>query len=144
MVKRFIHRLKSQVVVNQSTGEIICTAHGKGREHDFRIFKNSKVRLREEIKILGDRGYQGILWLHFNSQTPQKKTRGNDLSISDKKRNRELARIRVAGENVHGKLKVFKILSNSYRNRRKRFGWRFNLLAGLYNYELCLPKSPSI
>ena len=26
VVKRFIHTLKSQVIVNQSTGEIICTA----------------------------------------------------------------------------------------------------------------------
>ncbi|MBD2002270.1 IS5/IS1182 family transposase, partial [Trichocoleus sp. FACHB-40] len=25
-----------------------------------------------------------------------------------------------------------------YRNRRKRFGLRFNLIAGLYNYELRL------
>ncbi|MFN6487509.1 MAG: hypothetical protein RMX98_032180, partial [Nostoc sp. DedQUE02] len=37
--------LKSQVVVDQANGKIICTAHGRGREHDFRIFKNSQVRL---------------------------------------------------------------------------------------------------
>lgn len=105
-------------MVNQGTGEIICTAHGKGREHDFRIFKNSKVRLRENIKVLGDKGYQGIQKLHLNSQTPKKKSRGNDLSTLEKKRNRELAKIRVIGENVHGKLKVFKILSERYRNHR--------------------------
>ncbi len=131
-------------MVNQGTGEIICTAHGKGREHDFRIFKNSRVRLREDIKLLGDKGYQGIQKLHPNSQTPKKKPKGNDLSIVEKKRNRELARIRVIGENVHCKLKVFKILSDRYRNRRKRFGLRFNLIAGLYNYELHLPKSSSV
>ena len=100
--------------------------------------------MRAEIKILADKGYQGIQKLHPHSQTPKKKTRGNKLSISDKKSNRELARIRVLGENVHCKLKVFKILSNSYRNRRKRFGLRFNLIAGLYNYELGLPKSYSV
>ena len=33
-------------------------------------------------------------------------------------------------------LKVFRILSERYRNRRKRFGLRFNLIAGLYNFEL--------
>ena len=33
-------------------------------------------------------------------------------------------------------LKRFKIISDRYRNRRKRFSLRFNLLAGLYNYEL--------
>ena len=131
-------------MVNQSTGEIICTAHGKGREHDFRIFKNSKIRLRKNIKLLGDKGYQGIQKLHPNSQTPKKKPRKNNLSIGDKNSNYELARIRVIGENVNCKLKVFRILSDRYRNRRKRFGLRFNLIAGLYNYELRLLKIPSV
>lgn len=97
--------------------------------------------MREEIKLLGDKGYQGIQKLHSNSQTPKKKPRKSHLSIDDKKSNRELARIRVVGENIHCKLKIFKILSLTYRNRRKRFGLRFNLIAGLYNYELSLPKT---
>jgi hypothetical protein len=58
------------------------------------------------------------------------------LSSSDKKSNRELARKRVVGEDVNRKQKIFKILAERYRNRRKRFGLRFNLRAGLYNYEL--------
>ena len=37
-----------------------------------------------------------------------------------------------------GQLKIFKILADRYRNRRKRFGLKFNLIAGLYNYELRL------
>ena len=131
-------------MVNQATREIICTAHGKGKEHDFRLFRNSKTRLRENIKLLGDKGYQGIQKLHSNSETPKNKPRGKNLSIADKKKNRELARIRVIGENINCKLKVFKILSDRYRNRRKRFGLRFNLIAGLYNYELHLLQTPSV
>ncbi|WP_242056457.1 MULTISPECIES: IS5 family transposase [unclassified Nostoc] len=135
--------LKSQVVVDKANGKIICTAHGKGREHDFRIFKNSKVRLEENIECLGDKGYQGIQKLHHNSRIPKKKPRGAKLSNEDKKSNQELARIRVLGEHVNRKLKVFKILSLTYRNRRKRFSLRFNLIAALYNYELSLPKIKS-
>lgn len=97
--------------------------------------------MSKNIKILGDKGYQGIQKLHANSQTPKKKPRKSQLSISDKNSNQQLARTRVIGENIHCKLKVFKILSDRYRNRRKRFGLRFNLIAGLYNYELRLPKS---
>ncbi|WP_223280041.1 IS5 family transposase [Nostoc sp. PA-18-2419] len=137
------HTLKSQVVVDRANGKIICTAHGKGREHDFWIFKNSRVRLREDIECLGDKGYQGIQKLHNNSQIPKKKPRGDKLSCEDKKSNQELARIRVLGEHVNRKLKVFKILSLTYRNRRKRFSLRFYLIAALYNYELCLPKIKS-
>ncbi len=129
--------------MNQSTGEIICTAHGKGREHDFRLFKNSKISLREDIECLADKGYQGIQKFHPYSRTPKKKPRGNDLSPEEKKKNRELARVRVVGEHIHRRLKVFRILSERYRNRRKRFALRFNLIAGLYNYELKLLRMKS-
>ncbi len=104
-------------MVDQANGKIICTAHGQGREHDFRIFKNSKVRLREDIECLGDKGYQGIQKLHDNSRIPKKKPKGGKLSNEDKKSNQELAKIRVLGEHINRKLKVFKILSLPYRNR---------------------------
>ncbi len=60
------------------------------------------------------------------------------------KKNRELARIRVIGEHINRKLKIFKILADRYRNCRKRFGLRFNLIAGLYNYELRLSSTETI
>ena len=41
-------------------------------------------------------------------------------------------------QNVIGDLKKFRILSNTYRCRRKRFTLRFNLIAGIYNFELGL------
>jgi hypothetical protein len=41
-------------------------------------------------------------------------------------------------EHVIRGLKIFRILAERYRNRRKRFSLRFNLIAGLYNYELGL------
>lgn len=109
-----------------------------------RIFKNSLVRLKEDIECLGDKGYQGIHKLHAKSRIPKKKPRGGELSRKDKKSNQELAKIRVVGEHINRKLKVFKILFNRYRNRRKRFALRFNLIAGLYNYELRLLNSKSV
>ena len=42
---------------------------------------------------------------------------------------------RVVVEHVIGHIKKNKILSTKYRNRRKRFGLRFNLICGIYNYE---------
>ncbi|NEQ85191.1 MAG: IS5/IS1182 family transposase, partial [Moorea sp. SIO2I5] len=44
---------------------------------------------------------------------------------------------RIMIEHVYRHLKIFRILSERYRNRRKRFGLRFNLIAAIYNYELC-------
>ncbi|HGQ8798642.1 TPA: IS5/IS1182 family transposase, partial [Streptococcus pneumoniae] len=39
-------------------------------------------------------------------------------------------------ENIFAKVKTFKMFSTTYRNHRKRFGLRMNLIAGIINYEL--------
>lgn len=85
-----------------------------------------------------DSGYQGIKKLHKNSELPKKKTKKKPLTKDDKKKNRDIASKRVLNENVIGMIKRFKIISDKYRNRRKRFGLRFNLIAAIYNMELAL------
>ena len=88
---------------------------------------------------LVDRGYQGIAKFHDESYLPHKKKKGEKLTAKQRRFNRRLAQIRVKVEHVNRKLKIFRILSERYRNRRKRFGLRFNLIAGLLNYELTHP-----
>ncbi|MGE0086025.1 MAG: transposase family protein, partial [Desulfococcaceae bacterium] len=66
----------------------------------------------------------------------KKKSKKNPLSMKDRRNNRKLSRQRVFIEHVIGKIKIFKILSDIYRNRRKRFELRFRLIAGIYNFEL--------
>ena len=44
-------------------------------------------------------------------------------------------------EHVIGSLKRFRILAERYRNRRRRFGLRVNLLAGLHNHDLLMRPS---
>ena len=85
---------------------------------------------------MGDKGYQGIKKYHNNSLTPKKKSRGSRLSKEDKRQNKQLAQQRIIIEHINRKLKIFRILSEKYRNRRKRFGLRFNLIAGLYRGEI--------
>lgn len=94
------------------------------------------MRIHPEIKTLTDTGYQGIAKIHDNSELPRKKTKKNPLTKEDKRKNRELSSQRVLNENVIGMIKRFKIVSDRYRNRRKRFGLRFNLIAAIYNMEL--------
>lgn len=138
--KQRCHTLKLQLLVNQITQEIICIALGIGKQHDFKIFKKSKVHIKQGIQLLADKGYQGINRYHSNSQTPYKKPRKAQLSPTQKRFNREPARRRIRVEHIIRLLKTFRILSSRYRNRRKRFGLRVNLIAGIYNYELKLAK----
>jgi len=51
-------------------------------------------------------------------------------------KNKIIASLRITNEHVIGKIKRFKIVADRYRNRRKRFGLRFNLISGICNYEL--------
>lgn len=127
-----------QLIINQSTRAIVCTAFGQGRRHDFFLFKKSKVKMRSEIKLLADKGYQGVNRYHQASVIPHKKTKKKPLTFQQKAENRQQSQARVVVENVIRCLKVFRILSSRYRNRRRRFSLRANLIAGLYNYELKL------
>jgi len=56
--------------------------------------------------------------------------------MAEKHHNRSLAKLRVRIEHVIRRFKIFRIFAGRYRNRRKRFGLRLNLIAGLLNYEL--------
>jgi len=92
----------------------------------------------ELIKILADSGYQGIIELHANSETPIKKKKNQELTEDEKKYNRELSRLRILIENVNRRIKRFKIMCDRYRNKRKRHGLRMTILCGLHNMDLGL------
>ncbi len=115
---------------------IICTSFSNGKCHDFRLLKESGVMINPNVQALTDTGYLGLQKIHHNTDMPKKKSKKKPLTKNDKIRNRELSSKRVLNEHVIGKVKRFKIISDKYRNRRKRFGLRFNLIAGIYNHEL--------
>jgi transposase len=114
---------------------VIATAFCEGKQADFALFKKSRTPLPATTLCLADSGYQGLDKQHQNSRTPKKKTKLHPLSAAQKAANRELSRQRIRCEHIIGRLKVFKILSERYRNRRKRFGLRFNLIAAICNLE---------
>jgi hypothetical protein len=100
------------------------------------LFTESYAGIAPDILCLADTGYLGISKVHGNSQIPAKKSKLHPLTSTQKDANRELASRRIFVEHVIGKLKVFRILSERYRNRRKRFGLRFNLISAIYNLEI--------
>jgi transposase len=124
------------VIANLSTEEILATGFCHGCKHDFQLFKDSRSAMAVQTCALADAGYQGLAEIHSNSHTPAKKTKLHPLSTDQKTSNRALSRKRIVIENILRKLKIFRILSERYRNRRKRFGLRFNLIAAIYNLEL--------
>jgi hypothetical protein len=128
--------MKTQVVVDKKTRKVICTSFGNGKRHDFRLFKESKTHIHKDIQVETDTGFVGITKIHANSRLPKKRSKNNPLTKEDKKKNKEISSSRASNEHAIGFIKRFKVVSERYRNRRKRFGLRFNLIAGICNFEL--------
>jgi len=124
------------VIIDKNTRKVICLAFCNGKKHDFALYKEAGIYVLGRIKIGADSGFQGIAKIHQNSVTPRKKSKNNPLTGEDKAYNRNLSSERVGNENAIGFIKRFKIVAERYRNRRKRFGLRFTLLAGICNFEM--------
>jgi IS5 family transposase len=124
-----------QLVIDARSQRVICVAVCQGRVHDLKLLKQSRTRFAAKVKVSADKGYQGIKRVHAESETPHKKPRGGMLTRQQRSENRGLARERIVVEHVNRRLKVFRVLSERYRNRRRRFGLRVNLIAGIYNLD---------
>ena len=83
-----------------------------------------------------DSGYQGVEKIHGNSELPVKSSKKNPLTKKEKKENLKLSSSRVMVEHVIGKVKVFRIMAERYRNRRRKHAMRMKLICGIYNFEL--------
>ena len=123
------------MLVNLENGEIICLAFANGRKHDFRLFRDSRIHVRAETLLEADTGYQGLAQLHANSLLPKKRSKNHPLTKQQRKENREISRKRIFVEHAIRFVKRFRILSERYRNRRKRFSLRFSLIAGICNFD---------
>ena len=122
-------------MVDLKSGEIISLAFANGKKHDFQLFKDSHVHARAETMLEADTGYQGLAQMHANSLLPKKRSRNHPLSKQERKENREISRKRIFVEHAIRFIKRFRILSERYRNRRKRFALRFSLIAGICNFD---------
>jgi hypothetical protein len=123
------------LIICEESKEVIATYFEKGKTHDKKLYRKSGVKLLKSIELKADSGYQGLQKERAKVLIPKKKSKLHKLTKEEKRANRELARKRVKVENVIRKLKIFRILAERYRNRRRRLGLRFNLISGIYNFE---------
>lgn len=128
--------IKRQIVVDRTSKKILATSGAEGTCHDLRLLTTSNIRFKKGTWMLGDSGYQGYLHIHENTLLPFKSSQHTKLTAAQKRCNKMLSADRVVVEHVIRALKRFHILADRYRNRRKRFGLRFNLIAAIYNHEL--------
>jgi hypothetical protein len=99
-----------------------------GRVHDKKIYDEARVVAPPDAKRTGDTAYLGTAL-----ETPSRKPRGSELTAREKAGNRRVATRRIAAEHGIGKMKVWRIASERYRNPVSRHTLIMKNVAGLHN-----------
>jgi DDE superfamily endonuclease/Helix-turn-helix of DDE superfamily endonuclease len=142
--KKKRHTLKNQVVVvrkrkragrrkagakekrRQRVAAVSPTALGK--VHDKKVYDRARMIVPPGVARVGDTGYQGT-----TLRTPVKRRRGQKLSRRQRRGNRRLSRRRIAVEHGIGKMKIWRIAAERYRNPVRRHTLVLKNVAGLHN-----------
>lgn len=139
--KKKRHTLKSQVAVDEESGQIVDVADSvPGPSADIKVLKKSKLlkRLPKGVGGLGDLAYVGITDLHPEGlgATGRRKPRGQPRSLADRRYNKAFSRRRIVVEHGIGRLRRFQALTHTDRHFRKGHTARVRAVAGLVNRML--------
>lgn len=119
---------KQKKYCSRKKKDILKTTVSGVNKHDFRLFKESRLIIPEDIFIIADSGYQGISHMHFSSLTPVKATKNHRLNDAKKAFNADLSGRKIFIEHIN-------ILSSHYRNKHRRFSLRISLICAIYNLK---------
>lgn len=132
--KKKRHTNKTEIRITPK-GRIVDVSRTKpGSQHDFSLYKE-RTPIPKETKAFVDLGYQGLDKMHSNTELPFKPSKNKPLDPEDIAYNQALSRIRIKVEHVLAKIKTFRILSDRYRNKNKRYNLKFNIIAGIVNLK---------
>ncbi len=134
--KKKQHTLKSQVAVDEATGEVVDVAESvPGPTADITLLDESKLlnRLPDGVGGLGDLAYVGIDKRQRHSAAPRRKPRGKERPPADIEYNRAFARRRIPVEHTIGQVRQFQALSQLDRQHRNHHTARVRAVAGLVN-----------
>ena len=138
--KKKRHTIKNQVVTARRT-----KAPGAGKKpqrlriaavsesfpgsvHDKKVYDEARVITPPDARRTGDTAYIGT-----SLETPSRKPRGGELTARQKEANRVVSRRRIVVEHSIGKMKVWRIASERYRNVTRRHTLIMKNVAGLHN-----------
>jgi hypothetical protein len=99
-----------------------------GRTHDKKDYQQKKFVIPPKTEKKGDLGYQGT-----DIVIPFKKPKKQKLTKEQKAFNRKHRRERIIVEHTIGKMKIFKVLAERFRNPLKSHNLIFKNIAGIHN-----------
>jgi DDE superfamily endonuclease len=138
--KKKRHTVKNQIMVN-NRGFIIHKAnYKKGKRHDYDVYKKNHPVTPKQILNVVDLGYLGIEkdFPDQLSALPYKKNRNQEelLQEEEKDYNKDHSKKRIVIEHTICRLKKYRIMSDIFRNRLRKYNQVSNIVAGLVNYRI--------
>ncbi len=136
--KRKRHTIKQGMMVNQQGKILYKTCCKAGHNHDYKIYKSNRPVTPKDIENVFDLGFLGVEkdFPEQISSLPFKKMRRKPLSVKEKEYNRIHASARVVAEHAICRIKKFRIMSDVFRNRLKRYNGISDIVTGLVNYKI--------
>ena len=136
--KRKRHTVKTQFMVNSQGLIIHKTGHKKGRRHDFDIYKENHPVTPKQIVSVFDLGYLGVGkdYPEQLSSLPHKKKKSQGLSAEEKECNKSHSRKRIVIEHTICRLKKYRTLGDTFRNRLRNCDKVSDIASGLVNYRI--------
>jgi DDE superfamily endonuclease/Helix-turn-helix of DDE superfamily endonuclease len=132
--KKKRHTIKTEIRITRKGRIVHVSRSRRGAMHDFALHKEEPP-IPPDSRAFVDSGYQGLDKRHQATELPYKATKTKPLDKEEKEYNHALSRYRVIVENIIGDIKTFKILSDRYRNKRKRYGIKFHIISGIVNLK---------
>jgi DDE superfamily endonuclease/Helix-turn-helix of DDE superfamily endonuclease len=138
--KKKRHTLKTQVVVARRRKRpgpgpkprrvriAAVSAAFPGKTHDKRVYDATRVVCPPGVRRTGDTAYIGT-----GLRTPRRRPPGGGLTARQRAGNRRVSRRRVVAEHGIGKMKVWRIAAERYRNPIRRHTLVMKNVAGLHN-----------
>jgi hypothetical protein len=99
-----------------------------GSVHDKKVYDRTRAVCPPDARRTGDTAYLGT-----PLETPTRRPRGGELTAGQKERNRRVSRRRIVAEHGIGKMKIWRIASERYRNPGRRHTLILKNVAGLHN-----------
>ena len=114
--KKKTHTDKNLVLINSSTTKVIYLSPTvAGKTHDKKAADDAPIRSPTNATLGKDTGFQGYEPAGVRTQQPQKKPRGQELSVADRFCNALISSARVVVENVLAGVKRCRIVKEVLR-----------------------------
>jgi DDE superfamily endonuclease len=136
--KKKRHIVKNQLMVNNRGYILHKIRHKKGRKHDYDIYKSNHLITPKEVVNVYDLEYLGVEkdFPEQLSALPYRKKRNQDLSQEEKEYNKIHSRKRIVIEHTICRLKKYRIMSDTFRNRLRKYNRISDIVTGLVNYRM--------